>query len=67
LALLRRLPITPDANHAEAALLDLARRHRLTVYDAAYLELAHRERLALASLDDERRAAAGAEGITLLR
>lgn len=67
LALLRRLPITPDANPAEAALLDLARRHGLTVYDAAYLELARREQLALASLDKELRAAAGSEGIVLLR
>jgi predicted nucleic acid-binding protein len=33
------------------AVFEIAERHSLTVYDAAYLELAIRERLALASLD----------------
>jgi predicted nucleic acid-binding protein len=32
-------------------LMTLARRHRLTVYDAAYLELALRENLPLLTLD----------------
>jgi len=47
-------------------LLTLARRHRLTVYDAAYLELAHRDGLPLASLDRALRKAARASGVTLL-
>src|SRR5207249_1893235 len=34
------LAITVDHSPDEAAVLGLARRHRLTVYDAAYLELA---------------------------
>lgn len=44
----------------------LAERHRITVYDAAYIELAQRRRLPLASLDDELRHAADAEMIPLL-
>jgi predicted nucleic acid-binding protein len=44
----------------------LARRRRLTFYDAAYLELAQRERIALATLDDELAAAARAEGVALV-
>ena len=46
--------------------LALAERHRLTVYDAAYLELAARRHLPLATLDRELRDAASAEGIDLL-
>lgn len=44
----------------------LAERHRLTLYDAAYLELAQRRGLPLATLDRELRTAAGAEKVTLL-
>jgi predicted nucleic acid-binding protein len=44
----------------------LARRHRLTVYDASYLELALRLGLPLASLDGELRQAAIACGVALL-
>ena len=43
----------------------LARRHRLTVYDAAYLELALRERLELATLDAALAEAARREGIAV--
>lgn len=53
LRLLRKLPIMLDSNPSEPRILDLARRHGLTVYDAAYLELAAREGLALVSLDRE--------------
>ena len=48
---LARLPIRIDRSPDEAQLMTLARRHRLTVYDAAYLELALRERLPLVTLD----------------
>jgi predicted nucleic acid-binding protein len=41
----------------------LARRHRLTVYDAAYLELASRAALPLATLDAMLVAAARSEGV----
>ncbi|HEY6577753.1 MAG TPA: type II toxin-antitoxin system VapC family toxin [Rhizomicrobium sp.] len=46
--------------------LNLADRFRLTVYDAAYLELAQRRRLPLATLDNELRAGATALGIELM-
>ena len=51
---------------AFAHLLPLCRGHRLTSYDAAYLELALRRRLPLASLDDGLRAAAKALGVKVL-
>jgi predicted nucleic acid-binding protein len=44
----------------------LAERHRLTLYDAAYLELALRRGLPLATLDEDLRTAAEAEGVPLL-
>src|SRR5271165_1712396 len=58
------LPIRVDsetAAHAWGETLRLAENHRLTLYDAAYLELALRRGLPLASLDAELRAAATAE------
>ena len=63
---LNRLSVTVDRSPDEAALLTLARRHRLTVYDAAYLELAQREGLPLATLDGPLRAAAAGAGVPLL-
>lgn len=45
------------------AILALAEKHGLTVYDAAYLELAHRRGLPLGSLDAELRRAAELEGV----
>ena len=59
-----RLPIRlslPD----DDALMTLARVRRLTVYDAAYLELAKREALPLATLDRALEKAAVAEGVAL--
>lgn len=46
--------------------LNLADHFRLTVYDAAYLELARRSTLPLATLDQELRAAATTIGVTVL-
>jgi predicted nucleic acid-binding protein len=46
--------------------LELARQTRLTVYDAAYLALAIRERLPLATLDKALQTAALAAGVPLL-
>ena len=63
---LSRLPVTIDGMPNEMDLLALARRHRLTVYDAAYLELSIRDGLALATLDGELGAAARVEGIPLV-
>jgi len=51
LALLGQLPIVIRELPADTGVMDLARRFQLSVYDAAYLELAIRERAALASLD----------------
>ncbi|MDR1921736.1 MAG: type II toxin-antitoxin system VapC family toxin, partial [Candidatus Adiutrix sp.] len=44
----------------------LAERHGLTLYDAAYLELAQRLNLPLATLDADLRTAAKALGLPLL-
>lgn len=63
---LGQLAIQVDRAPMEAGLLMLARQHRLTVYDAAYLELAQREGLALATLDAALRQAAKVTGVTLL-
>lgn len=52
-----------DGSHDEAQLLDFARRFDLTIYDAAYLELAFRRTLPLATLDCQLRSAADVVGI----
>jgi predicted nucleic acid-binding protein len=69
LADLALLPITVDPEtdrHAWGATAKLAIRHRLTLYDAAYLELARRRSLPLATLDQDLRTAAAAEDIVLI-
>jgi predicted nucleic acid-binding protein len=69
LADLALLPINLDPEtdrQAWGATLRLAERHRLTLYDAAYLELAQRLRLPLATLDSDLRAAASDESVPLL-
>jgi len=69
LADLRALEVTIDAEtdrQAWATTLHLAERCRLTLYDAAYLELAQRRGLPLATLDQELRVAGGTLGVTLL-
>jgi predicted nucleic acid-binding protein len=69
LADLLLLPIYIDQEtdrQAWSATLRLAERYRLTLYDAAYLELAKRRALPLATLDAELRTAAVAENIPLL-
>jgi predicted nucleic acid-binding protein len=60
-----RLAITIDGTPDESGVLTLARRHRLTVYDAAYLELAVRNALPLATLDAMLATAARSEGVPL--
>jgi predicted nucleic acid-binding protein len=65
LTLLSALPISVDdqtAARAWSATLALARAHNLSAYDAAYLELALREGLPLATLDEPLRAALRAAG-----
>jgi predicted nucleic acid-binding protein len=63
---LERCSIELAALPDHTSVLVLARRHRLTFYDAAYLELAQREGIALATLDRELATAASAEGVTLV-
>ena len=63
LADLGKLAIAVDRGPDENRTLSLARQHRLTVYDAAYLELAEREGLALATLDAALLRAATAAGV----
>ncbi len=45
--------------------LEVSRNYQLTVYDAAYLELAQREAMPLATLDKALRTAAGKAGVKL--
>ena len=69
LADLALLDITTDQqtdSYAWTDTLNLADHFRLTVYDAAYLELARRRALPLATLDQELRTAAMAIGVTVL-
>jgi predicted nucleic acid-binding protein len=61
------IQIDPDTDHqAWGATARLAEKHRLTLYDSAYLELALRRGLALATLDRQLRSAASAERVPLL-
>jgi predicted nucleic acid-binding protein len=66
---LSRLEIVADQEtdkHAWSTTMRLADRHKLTLYDAAYLELAQRMGLPLATLDEDLRQAAGLLGVPLL-
>lgn len=60
------LKITIDRAAHSDMLMHLARQHRLSVYDAAYLELAIRHAVPLASLDKSLSDAAKAEGVPLI-
>jgi predicted nucleic acid-binding protein len=67
--LLGELPIDVEDQSLGAAfgpVLAIARSHRLSAYDAAYLELAARHGLPLATLDDALIQAAGEVGVPLL-
>jgi predicted nucleic acid-binding protein len=68
-SLMAQLPVLVDPetdDHAGAATLALSRQHELSVYDAAYLELALRRGAALASLDGPLRAIAKRLKVRLL-
>ena len=70
LRFLSGLPIAVDGSTEARAWSDtigLARRHGLTEYDAAYLELALREGLPIATLDAKLEAAATAVGVARYR
>ena len=69
LELLKTFDIKADdqtANHAFQQTFMLCREHGLTTYDAAYLEVAVRRGLPLASLDKALRKCAGKIGVVLL-
>ncbi len=66
LADIMALGIEMDSEHDEAGIFAFARRHSLTVYDAAYLEVAFRRGLPLATLDRRLAAAAAAEGVVVI-
>lgn len=63
---LGRLPITADSDADGVRVLELARRARLSVYDAAYLELAQRLSSPLATLNAPLARAAKEEGVGLV-
>ena len=66
LSFLSTLPITVDDETISRAwndVMDLAREHNLSVYDASYLELALRRSLPLATLDIPLKKAALAAGV----
>lgn len=66
---LRELPIAVDEEAPRRAfdsIISLARDHRLSAYDAAYLELAMRHGLPLATRDEQLRKAARNVGVPLM-
>ena len=67
---LNRLPIDVDQSATSATVFDVTqavcRKHGLTAYDAAYLELALRGGHGLATVDDDPHKAAAAEYVPLL-
>ncbi len=70
LEMLQATPIQVDPDTAAQALtgtLQLARRYRLSAYDASYLELALRAALPLATLDEDLRRAATKAGVKLFK
>jgi predicted nucleic acid-binding protein len=67
---LDRLPVDVDVPASSAVIFNatqaLCRKHRLTAYDAAYLEIAIRETNALATVDEDLKRAALAERVQVL-
>ena len=69
LALIDDLPLEQDeetAEHVGERTFSLARKHRLTIYDAAYLELAQRRGAFLATFDAQLADAAAKEGVSTM-
>lgn len=63
---LRNLRLLNDEGHKEDSVMELARSHSLTAYDAAYLECALRRGDILATLDRDLASAAVAEGASVI-
>ena len=66
LADLNEMNIATDAWHDTQTVLGLARQNALSVYDAAYIEVALRRGLPLATLDQRLSQAAAASGASLI-
>ncbi len=66
LGFVRDLPLETDHDPDENLAMGLARSHRLSFYDAVYLELALRKGAPFATLDTELISAARAESVALL-
>ena len=64
---LHDLNLSLDDSHDEETLMALSCKHRLSVYDAAYLETALRRGDSLATLDRTLAAAGTAEGVATIR
>lgn len=63
---LRELNITTLSGQEDDAILDLANRHQLSAYDAAYLHAAIEQKLQLATSDKQLLAAAPKENVILV-
>ncbi len=67
LRLLRSYPIEFDQGESEEAILQLARQFQLSFYHAAYLEIAYRRGIPLATLDKALQMASESAGVPLLK
>jgi predicted nucleic acid-binding protein len=67
LELLSDYPIQIEPAQEEQVVLSLARKYRLSFYDAAYLAVALHHYIPLATLDKDLAAAAEAEGVPLIK
>lgn len=66
-ALLHYIQVEPASGERVLdGIFELSRRHRISAYDASYLELAIREKIALATFDQRLRKAAVAAGVEVL-
>ena len=63
---LARLPIRIERDPSERLVVALARKHQLSAYDAAYLDLAVRLTVPIATLDRALADAARAEGLKIV-
>ena len=66
MSMLASLDLTERPVRDEREVLDLARKHGLSGYDASYLALAIAEKLPLATFDKQLRAAGPAAGVEIL-
>lgn len=63
---LGQMSISVDQEHDDVMILSLARQHALSIYDAAYIEVALRRGLPIASLDRRLGQAAATRHVALL-